>query len=176
MSGSATNACFRVTGGSPLSGEITPQGKNAALPLLAAACLSPVHAEDFQRQDAMVRRRKSAQARSEESLSRDSTEKLKAESRKLKVGIPLPNIPLTDVPPAGTSCRDAAVRISVCQLCVFATLRLSLVAILHRTHQADSRSRLEQRFCPVLGRAKSLRDIGCCDRKVAAKLNRIHLT
>jgi UDP-N-acetylglucosamine enolpyruvyl transferase len=39
MSGSETNACFRVTGGSPLSGEITPQGnKNEALPLLAAAC------------------------------------------------------------------------------------------------------------------------------------------
>ena len=35
------NAIFRVTGGIPLSGEITPQGnKNDALPLLAAACLT----------------------------------------------------------------------------------------------------------------------------------------
>jgi hypothetical protein len=38
--------------------------------------------------------------------------------------IPLPNIPLPDVPQAGASCRDAAVRISLCQLCVFTALRL----------------------------------------------------
>ncbi len=50
MSGSETNACFRVTGGIPLSGEITPQGnKNEALPLLAAACLTrePVTLENL---------------------------------------------------------------------------------------------------------------------------------
>jgi hypothetical protein len=40
MSGSETTAFFRVSGGSPLSGEITPEGNtNEALPLLAAACL-----------------------------------------------------------------------------------------------------------------------------------------
>jgi len=38
MSLSETNAYFRVSGGIPLSGEITPQdNKNEALPLLAAS-------------------------------------------------------------------------------------------------------------------------------------------
>lgn len=39
---SADHGIFRVTGGTPLSGTIRPQGnKNEALPLLAACCLSP---------------------------------------------------------------------------------------------------------------------------------------
>jgi UDP-N-acetylglucosamine 1-carboxyvinyltransferase len=41
MSDHQNNSIFLVTGGVPLSGEITPQGnKNEALPLLAAACLA----------------------------------------------------------------------------------------------------------------------------------------
>ncbi|HEX4121194.1 MAG TPA: UDP-N-acetylglucosamine 1-carboxyvinyltransferase [Verrucomicrobiae bacterium] len=41
MSEPQNNSIYRVTGGVPLSGEITPQGnKNEALPLLAAACLT----------------------------------------------------------------------------------------------------------------------------------------
>lgn len=50
MSALETNACFRVTGGSPLSGEITPQGnKNEVLPSQAVACLTrePVTLENL---------------------------------------------------------------------------------------------------------------------------------
>jgi UDP-N-acetylglucosamine 1-carboxyvinyltransferase len=41
MSAQTSNSIFLVSGGVPLSGEITPQGnKNEALPLLAASCLT----------------------------------------------------------------------------------------------------------------------------------------
>lgn len=41
MNDDQNNSIYRVSGGVPLSGEITPQGnKNEALPLLAAACLT----------------------------------------------------------------------------------------------------------------------------------------
>ncbi len=62
--------------------------------------------------------------------------------------IPLPNIPLTDVPQAGASCRAAysgvaatrlyaaAVRIPLCQLCVLASLRLCVGFRMHSSGQA----------------------------------------
>ncbi|HEX3989195.1 MAG TPA: UDP-N-acetylglucosamine 1-carboxyvinyltransferase, partial [Verrucomicrobiae bacterium] len=50
MSAHQNNSIYLVSGGVPLSGEITPQGnKNEALPLLAAACLTdlPVSLENL---------------------------------------------------------------------------------------------------------------------------------
>lgn len=78
MAGALRGGIFRVTGGVPLQGELTPQGnKNEALPALAACCLTtePVRLENLpaiEDVDVMVRILAAVGVRVEEEPERDA--------------------------------------------------------------------------------------------------------